>query len=247
MEARSMAVSTRPTKPAEQTVDPRNGAIPPLENGDRLTRAEFERRWDAMPQLKKAELIEGEVFMPSAVRYGQHSYPHSLLGTLLGIYHIETPGVEGGDNGSIRLDVDNEPQPDAFLIIRPERGGQARISKDDYIEGAPELVAEVASSSVSYDLGKKLNVYRRCGVCEYIVWRVRDHQVDWFVNREGQFERLLPGADAILRSTVFPGLWLDPAALVKGEVASVKAILEQGLKSTEHAEFVARLARTGTA
>ncbi len=242
-----MAVSTQPAKPAEQIVDPRNGAIPPLENGDRLTRAEFERRWDEMPQLKKAELIEGEVFMPSAVRYGQHSYPHSLLGTLLGIYHIETPGVEGGDNGSIRLDVDNEPQPDAFLIIRPERGGQARISKDDYIEGAPELVAEVASSSVSYDLGKKLNVYRRCGVCEYIVWRVRDRQVDWFVNREGQFERIVPGADGILRSRVFPGLWLDPAALVKGEAAFVKAILEQGLKSPEHADFVARLARTGTA
>jgi Uma2 family endonuclease len=246
MEGHAMAVSTQPSKPPEKLDDPANGAIPPLENGDRLTRAEFERRWDAMPQLKKAELIEGEVFMPSAVRYGQHSYPHSLFGTLLGIYHIETPGVEGGDNGSIRLDVDNEPQPDSFLIIRPERGGQSRISADDYIEGAPELVAEIASSSVSYDLGKKLNVYRRCGVREYIVWRVRDREVDWFVNREGSFERLAPSADGILRSTVFPGLWLDPAALVKGEIALVKSVLEQGLKSPEHAEFVARLERTGT-
>jgi Uma2 family endonuclease len=247
MEGLSMNVSTQPSKPAEQKDDRTNGAIPPLENGNRLTRAEFERRWDAMPHLKKAELIEGEVFMPSAVRYGQHSYPHSLFGTLLGIYHIETPGVQGGDNGSIRLDVDNEPQPDSFLIIRPERGGQSRISADDYIEGAPELVAVIASSSVSYDLGKKLNVYRRCGVREYIVWRVRDREIDWFVNREGSFERLAPSADGILRSTVFPGLWLDPAALVKGELALVRAVLEHGLKSPEHAEFVARLERTGTA
>jgi Uma2 family endonuclease len=254
-EARSVAVFTKPTKPPEATENPsntlipplENGAIPPLENGDRLTRVEFERRYDAMPHLKKAELIEGEVYMPSPVRYRQHSYPHSLLGTLLGIYHIETPGVEGGDNGSIRLDLDNEPQPDASLIIRPEFGGNVRISEDDYVEGAPELVAEVASSSVSYDLGKKLNVYRRCGVREYIVWRVRDRQLDWFVNREGRFEPLAPSADGIVRSTVLPGLWLDPAALVQGEVAAAKAILEQGLKSPEHAEFVAELERKRTA
>jgi Uma2 family endonuclease len=239
-----MGVRARPVKPPEPTEGAGERAIPPLENGDRLTRAEFERRYDAMPHLKKAELIEGEVHMPSPVRHGQHSYPHLLLGTLLGMYLIETPGVEGGDNGSIRLDVDNEPQPDAHLIIRPERGGQARISEDDYIEGAPELVAEVASSSASYDLGKKLDVYRRCGVREYVVWRVLDRQVDWFVNREGRFEPLAASGDGILRSTVFPGLWLDPSALVQGEVASVKATLEQGLKSPEHAEFVARLERT---
>src|SRR5205823_379507 len=123
--------------------------IPPLQNGDRLTRAEFERRYEAMPELKKAELIEGEVYMPSPVRHGRHSHPHSLIVTWFGYYAVHTPGVDSGDNGSIRLDLDNEPQPDAYLIIRPERGGQARISADDYIEGAPELVAEVSSSSVS--------------------------------------------------------------------------------------------------
>ena len=164
-----------------------------------------------MPHLKKAELIEGEVYMPSPVRHRQHGHPHTRLITWLGNYETDTPGVEAGDYSSIRLDVDNEPQPDGFLIILPERGGQARISEDDYIEGSPELVAEVASSSVSYDLGKKLNVYRRCGVREYVVWRVLDRQVDWFVNREGRFEPLPPSADGILRSTVFPGLWLDPA------------------------------------
>ena len=153
-------------------------------------------------------------------------------------------GSRQGITAACRLDLDNEPQPDACLIIRPERGGQARISEDDYLEGAPELVAEITSSSVSYDLGKKLNVYRRTGVREYIVWRVLDRQVDWFVNREGTFDRLTPAADGILRSTVFPGLWLDPAALVHGDKSKVSTILQQGLKSPEHAGFVARLTET---
>ncbi len=238
-----MAVSNPQVKPTESTKVSCNGAILPLENGDRLTRAEFERRYDAMPELKKAELIEGEVYMPSPVRQRRHSHPHTRLVTWLGNYETDTPGVEAGDNGSIRLDVDNEPQPDAFLIIRPEHGGQARISEDDFIEGAPELVAEVASSSASYDLGKKLDAHRRNGVREYVVWRVLDGEVDWFVNRRRRFKLMPPAADGILRSTVFPGLWLDPAALVRGDKATVRAILQRGLDSPEHAQFVARLER----
>ncbi len=152
-----------------------------------------------------------------------------------------TPGVDAGDNGSVRLDLDNEPQPDALLMIEPERGGQARISEDDVVEGAPELVAEVSSSSVSFDLGKKLKVYRRNGVREYVVWRVRDRQIDWFVLRGGRYEPLAAGADGTLRSTVFPGLWLDPAALLRGDLATVLAVLQQGLNSPEHAEFAASL------
>ena len=143
-----------------------------------------------------------------------------------------------------RLDEGNEPQPDAYLFIRPERGGQARISEDDTIEGAPELVAEVASTSASYDLGKKLEVYRKNGVREYIVWRVIDRQLDWFVSREGHFEAASPSADGVLRSTVFPGLWLDPVALISGDFKTLKAILQTGLDSAEHAEFLARLERT---
>src|SRR5262245_37617256 len=137
--------------------------VPTLENGDRLSRTEFERRYDAMPGLKKAELIEGEVYVGSPVRHRQHGIPHSQIHGWLSVYVAGTPGVEAGDNGSIRLDLDNEPQPDAYLMTVPERGGQAKISDDDYIEGAPELVAEIAASSVSYDLGKKQHVYRRNG------------------------------------------------------------------------------------
>ncbi len=238
-----MAVSKPQAKFAEATKVPCNGAILPLENGDRLTRAEFERRYDAMPELKKAELIEGEVYMPSPVRYRRHGHPHTRLVAWLANYETDTPGVEAGDNSSVRLDLDNEPQPDGFLIIRPDYGGQARISEDDYIEGAPELVAEVASSSASYDLGKKLNAYRRNGVREYVVWRVLDRDVDWFVNRKRRFKLMPPAADGILRSTAFPGLWLDPAALVRGDKATVKATLEQGLNSPKHSQFVGRLKR----
>ena len=133
------------------------------------------------------------------------------------------------------------PQPDGLLFIQPEFGRQARIDEDGYINGAPDLVAEVASSSVSYDLGTKLNAYRRNGVREYVVWRVLDREIDWFVNQEGKFDRLSPSADGIFRSTVFPGLWLDPAALLRGDVYAVLAIVQQGLKSPEHAEFVAHL------
>jgi Uma2 family endonuclease len=240
---RPMAVSTIPsTQPVGPTEPPGNGAIPPLENGDRLTRAEFERRYEAMPDLKRAELIEGEVYMPSPVRFRRHGHPHTRLVTWLGNYETDTPGVAAGDNTSIRLDLDNEPQPDGFLII-PERGGQVRISDDDYVEGAPELVAEVAASSASYDLGRKFDAFRRNGVREYIVWRVLDCQVDWFVNRDGRFELIHAPDDGILRSEVFPGLWLDAAALVRLDRKAVQAALQQGLDSAEHAEFVARLER----
>ncbi len=135
----------------------------------------------------------------------------------------------------------NEPHPDAALLIDPAHGGQTRISADDYVEAAPELVVEVAASSASFDLNTKFHVYRRNGVREYIVWRVIDQAIDWFVLRAGQFERLQPDAQGRLRSEIFPGLWLDVTALLRGDVAGVLATVRQGLSSPKHAEFVARL------
>jgi Uma2 family endonuclease len=232
-----MALSTKPAGPDEMS----HHNIPPLENGDQLSRFEFERRYHAMPHLKKAELIEGIVYMPSPVRHRQHGEPHSYLMGWLVVYKASTPGVQVGDNSTVRLDLDNEPQPDGSLLIDPVCGGQTRLSEDGYIEGAPELVLEVASSSASYDLHAKRNVYRRSGVKEYVVWRVLDEAIDWFVLRDGQYERFAPGDDGILRSDVFPGLWLDPAALVRHDLATVLATVQQGVTSPDHAAFVAAL------
>ena len=153
----------------------RAGEIPPLEAGDKLTRDEFERRYDATPGVRKAELIEGVVHMPPpAVRWDYHASPHADLIGWMTYYRSATPGVQAGDNGSIRLDLENEPQPDAALVILPEYGGRVRKSSDGYLEGAPELVAEVSASTESIDLNAKLRVYKRNGVREYLVWRVRD-------------------------------------------------------------------------
>ena len=232
-----MAIVTR----SSEITKPPEPRTPPLEPGDRLSRAEFERRYEAMPELKKAELIEGVVYMPSPVRFRRHSNPHARFIGWLVHYEARTPGVEVGDNGTARLDLDNEPQPDGLLLIDPACGGQARVSEDDYIEHAPELVGEVASTSASYDLNIKLNVYRRNGVREYIVWRVLDRAVDWFVLVEDRYEPLRPESDGLLKSRVFPGLWLDPAALIRGDMARVLEVLDQGLAYPDHAAFVARL------
>src|SRR5262245_13546220 len=119
--------------------------IPPLEPGDLLTREEFERRYEAMPELKKAELLEGEVYIPLPVGLIKHAGAHAKLMTWLGTDEAHAPGVLAGDNASIRLDVDSEPQPDAVLLVDPACGGRAKISEDDYVEGAPELVAEISA------------------------------------------------------------------------------------------------------
>jgi Uma2 family endonuclease len=217
--------------------------VPPLQNGDRLTRAEFERRFDATPGLKRAELIEGVVYMPPAVSHDWHSAPHfDLIGWLVS-YRAAAPGVRGGDNGSIRLDLDNMPQPDAYLIVLPSHGGQVKISGDGYVEGAPEFVAEVAASSASYDLHDKLKVYRRNGVREYVVWRVYDGAIDWFMLRDDRYEPAVPGEDGIFRSEVLPGLWLDAAALMRGDMAAVLRAAQRGLATPEHAAFAAELQR----
>jgi len=213
--------------------------MPELCAGDRLSRAEFEKRYAAMPRVKKAELIEGVVYMPSPVS-PEHAGSHFNVIAWLGVYRSATPGVEGFDNGTVRLDLENEPQPDAFLRIRPECGGQSRDS-DNYIGGAPELIAEVAASSASYDLHDKLRAYQRNGVLEYVVWRVWDRAIDWFVLRDDRYAPLPLSSAGYYQSEVFPGLWLDAAALIRGDLAQVMAVLQQGLASPEHADLLRRL------
>ncbi len=221
-----------------EDIRPKN-TVPTLENGDRLTQAEFERRYDAMPNLKKAELIEGIVYMASPLRITQHGEPHAAIMTWLGVYKALTSGVQLGDNCTVRLDGDNEPQPDALLRI--EVGGQSKISEDGYVEGAPELIVEVAASSVSIDIHEKLKVYRRNQVQEYTVWRFQDGELDWFRLKEGKYIPLDSNSQGMIKSEVFPGLWLDKEALLAGNLAKVIEIVHQGLTTVEHQNFVKQL------
>ncbi len=215
--------------------------LPPLENGDRLTWQEFERRYEAMTHIKKAELIEGVVYVASPVRANSHGRPHAqIIGWML-VYEAATPGVYLADNTTVRLDADNEPQPDALLRIEPEVGGNSRISDDDYVEGTPELVAEIAASSASYDLNDKLNAYRRNDVQEYIVWQSYENRLDWFRLQEGRYAAIQPDEAGIIRSDIFPGLWLAVKALQEGDMARILAVLQQGLQTAEHQAFVERL------
>ena len=208
--------------------------VPLLEAGDRLSRDEFESRYERMPHLKKAELIEGSVYMPSPVRAVNHAEPHGQLAAWLGWYAAETSGVGCFDNSTVRLDLDNEPQPDLVLLKRASPGGQARISADDYIEGAPELVVEIAGSSRAYDLHQKKGAYRRNGVREYLAWVTGEQRLIWWELRGTEYQEIAPGSDGLLRSGVFPGLWLDSAALLRGDMKAVLAALRRGLDSPEH-------------
>ena len=217
--------------------------IPPLQPGDQLSRAEFERRYEAVPQLKKAELLEGVVYIPGPVNHETHGRPHFEFCGWLGFYVVATPGVDGGIDSSLRLDTKNEPQPDSFLYVLPSYGGQVRIDADGYIVHAPDLIGEVAASSASYDLHVKLEVYRRHGVREYIVWRVLENEIDWFVLRGAEYERFPLPADSIYRSEAFPGLWLDATALIEHDLPRLQAVVQRGLATAEHREFVARLAQ----
>jgi Uma2 family endonuclease len=214
-------------------------SVPQLESGDRLTRAEFERRYEATPETFKAELIEGVVYVASPVR-AFHGTPHAALVTWLGVYWAATPGVSTADNTTTRLDLDNEPQPDALLRI--ETGGTSTISADGYIEGAPELVAEIATSSAAIDLGAKMNAYRRNGVKEYLVWQTFENRFSWFRWQREEFVLIEPDAGGMIRSSVFPGLWLLLPALLEGRMMDVLNSLQVGLASPEHQAFVQDLA-----
>jgi Uma2 family endonuclease len=217
-------------------------SIPLLENGDRLTRAEFEQRYQAMPRHKKAELIEGQVFMASPVRARKHGKPHAAIMSWLSGYWLATPSIELLDNATVRLQGDNEPQPDACLRIEEAAGGQSRVTVDDYIEGAPELIVEVAANSASYDLHDKKRVYHRNRVQEYLVWRVLDQAFDWFVWQEGGYENLAIDPDGILRSRVFPGLWLGVEDLLAGQLSQVVATVNLGLQSSAYGTFQREIA-----
>jgi Uma2 family endonuclease len=216
---------------------------PEMHTGDRMTQPEFHRIYEQMPEGFRAELIGGIVYVASPLKI-KHGKNHPPLTTLFFVYTSATPGVETGDNVTVILGEDGEPQPDLFLRILPEFGGQSR-TEDDYVVGGPELMAEIANSSRSIDLHAKKDDYARHGVLEYLVLCVRERQLRWFDLQANQ--ELSADTDGVMRVRCFPGLWIHVDALIAQDARQMLATLEQGLASPEHAEFVRRLAAQRTA
>ena len=213
--------------------------VPTLVAGDRLTRDEFLRRWEAMPDVKFAELIGGVVYRPSPLSRG-HSVP-DLRVAWVGHYAAFTPGCEAGSNGTWLM-CEDSPQPDVYLRLLPEFGGQSATA-GLYPQGAPEFLAEICLSSTERDLHEKFDLYQEAGVREYLVFLVPEQEVRWHRLINGVFRVVAADADGVLRSAVFPGLWLDAGALLAGDMAQVFTVLTKGLNTPQHGEFVARLRR----
>jgi Uma2 family endonuclease len=218
----------------EKEAEDESTSIPLLQNGDHLTRAEFERRYAAQPHLKKAELIEGVVYVPSPVSI-DHSRRHSSVMTWLGTYRAPTPGIILLDNATVKLDAENEIQPDAALFI--SEGGQAEII-GNYLHGAPELVVEIATTSAAYDLHEKLRVYRRTGVQEYVILLTHERETIWYHLNEGRYEAVAPDADGVIQSRVFPGLHFHSGHFWADDLTGLLNVLQTGINSPEHTAFV---------
>lgn len=237
---------------AVEQKDRNDAPIPPLRTGDHLSRAEFHRRYEAMGEGVRAELIEGVVYiwgsasMASPVSIDRHGAPHLHVVTWVGVYCSKTPGLVAGDNSTVFIDGINEPQPDVLLGIPPAAGGQTKLVTRDnkqYVDGAPELLIEVAASTTAIDLNAKLRAYERNSAGEYLVIITEERpEVRWLSLVDGSFRPIALDTDGLLRSGLFPGLWLDPAALLSGNLAKLLATLERGCATDEHRGFVQRLA-----
>jgi hypothetical protein len=215
--------------------------LPPLVAGEHLDQPTFHERYEAMPPATRAELVGGVVYMPSPLSE-DHGEPDNDLSGWLFLYKVSTPGLRSPNNATVKLDDLGEPQPDCQLRIPSELGGQTHLDEKRYITGAPELVAEIARSSRSFDLKQKKADYERAGVLEYLVVELNPNRIHWFVRSGKRFKTLAPGPDGIYRSNVFPGLWLDGASLFAEDRHRLIEVLQQGLATPEHAAFVAKLA-----
>ncbi len=213
--------------------------VPPLMAGDKLTRDEFLRRWEAERGIKLAELIGGTVYMPSPVPV-EHGGIDGDVGGWLSTYKAFTPGT-ASERNTTSFVLDDTPQPDLNLRLLPEYGGGSWV-EGKYLHGAPELVAEVCASSASYDLHQKYDLYEAAGIPEYLAVVVFEQEIRWHVLVDGRYRLLSPDEDGIWRSRVFPGLWLDGKALLAGNLRHVLDRLQEGLRSADHERFVGELA-----
>jgi Uma2 family endonuclease len=213
--------------------------LPGLVTGERMIVEEFLRRWEELPGLKNAELIDGVVHVPSPVSR-EHGSLDTLMHLWLAYYAQATPGCRAGNN-STWLMLESAPQPDAFLRILPAHGGQSGDGKL-YCTGAPELAVEICITTTEVDFGPKLALYQRAGVREYITVEMFGQRIVWRILKDSVYVDLETSSDGILRSQVFPGLWLDVAAFWADDGAKLLAVLNSGLSADVHRNFVAHLA-----
>ena len=228
-----------PTQRVAQKVEWRER--PPLNSGDHLSRAEFQRRYAMYPEIKKAELIEGVVIVGSPV-HRQHGRPHFQFSTILGAYIAHSPGLIAGDNESVVLDEDNALQPDLFVGLNAAGGGQLVDSERGPLVGVPEFVVEIAASSASHDLHSKLNVYRRNGVQEYLVLLAYEREMRFFRLADGEYDAVEPDADGVLHSQVLPGFRFRSDWFWEGRMKALLQLVQEGIACQEHQEFVESLA-----
>ena len=229
---------SRTRRPATSAGGTNGQAIPELHNGDRLTQKEFHRRYEAYPEHVKIELIGGIVYMASPARR-RHGKPWYQLIHALGLYEESTPSVDGLVDVTTILGDASEPQPDLMLRILPECGGRSRTDEDDYIRGAPEWLGQIAYSTERLDLGSRRADYERAGVREYLVVCVGAGEVQYF--DLARKRKIKPSADGLYHSRVFPGLWIDAAALLEENLTRLLKGIRRGLASPEHAAFVKKL------
>ena len=237
------------TQPDTSLLNNQPGALSSLlYQGQRLDREEFYRRieqWIAQGKNPRGiERLEGVVYMPASIRVEQHSEPQAYIIAWLGTYAASTPPVQVGGNATSKLDPDNDPEADALLRIRPEYGGSSGTDRRGYIVGSPELLTEVTGATRQRDLETKFEIYRRNGVREYIVWETLADELYWFMLDDGEYVRQEPGEDGLIKSGVFPGLWLHAESLLNGDLARVLQVVQQGIASAEHAAFVTRLQKS---
>jgi Uma2 family endonuclease len=216
---------------------------PALVTGDRMSLEEFLCLWEELPDLKNAELIDGVVYVPSPLRL-DHTDRDSRIIWWLKQYEDATPGCHSGNNVTWFM-LGSAPQPDAFLRILPEHGGQSLKEKrkeKHYATGAPELAVEICLTSTEIDFGAKLRLYQRAGVREYITIEDFHNRLVWRLLENGVYVDQPVPADGIYRSHIFPGLWLDIAAFWADDGPKMLAALNTGLATPDHQRFVERLA-----
>ena len=213
---------------------------PPLRQGEHLTPDEFLRRWDAMPDVRLAELIDGIVHMPSPLSV-IHAELEPRLSGWLWAYCLFTHGCALRGNVTTRMSHDSVPQPDLSLTIPAELGGQSRL-EGEYPSGAPELIIEVSHSTFARDSGVKKRLYARSGVREYLIVRPGKRQILWQELVNGKFQLIAPDSDGLYRSRVFPALWLDAEALWNNDLKALYAVVERGAATEEHQAFLRKLA-----